>query len=42
MFLSFAFLQVDGIAALAGGASGDLVKRLADLELENKNLKQGK
>jgi translation elongation factor EF-1beta len=32
--------QVDGIAALAGGASGDLVKRLADLELENKNLKQ--
>jgi len=31
---------VDGIAALAGGASGDLVKRLADLELENKNLKQ--
>lgn len=32
---------VDGIAAIAGaGASADVVKKLNDLELENKNLKQ--
>merc|ERR1712029_1098600 len=32
--------QVDGIAAMAGGANADVVKKLKDLEIENKNLKK--
>jgi len=31
---------VDGIAAMAGGANADVVKKLKDLEIENKNLKK--
>ena len=34
--------QVDGIEAMAGGAAtGDVLKKLKDLELENKDLKKG-
>merc|ERR1712062_527434 len=32
--------KVDGIAAMAGGANADVVKKLKDLEIENKNLKK--
>merc|ERR1711953_1059652 len=32
--------NVDGIAAMAGGANADVVKKLKDLEIENKNLKK--
>merc|ERR1712062_854583 len=31
---------VDGIAVMAGGANADVVKKLKDLEIENKNLKK--
>ena len=42
MLILILCFQVDGIAAMAGGVDPNMIKKLNDLELENKNLKKGK